>query len=151
MIEILIVGVIVVAILGAFVLIVRWGMKAKDQTIAATDIISATRAELATSRHENDRLEFELKTTKDALTDSERRVGLLSKELADAMERSSLGAGLAANDIRGRVLRAAEAARARSAGDPVPASAGPAVPDAEAASGSATASLHVLDPIDVLR
>ncbi len=134
---------------AALVFVMRWGMKAKDETIAAMTLISAMRGQLAAASTDAEQTEFELKTTKDALVESERRAELLAKELTDAMERVSLGAGLAAADVRGRVLRAAEAARARGAGA-LPAKPDEAVPDAEAASGTEDSTLRPLTPIDVL-
>jgi len=137
-------------VVAALVLVMRWGMRAKDETMAAMTMLSATRDQLASVAAQAERDAFEIKATKEALATAERRIELLSKELADAMERSSLGAGLADNDVRGRVLRAAQAARARGQ-DGLPAQSVEVVPDPAAARRSDSADLPPLTPIDVLR
>ena len=149
MIQVIIIAAVFLAMIAALVFVTRWGMRAKDSQVAAVDMLAKTREELGTARNENESMAFEIRALRAAVTESERRVELLSKELADAMERVSLGAGLDAADVRNRVLRAAEAARARSAGQ-VPAKPGATVPDKEAASGGDPPAVHDLKPIDVL-
>jgi hypothetical protein len=84
-----------------------------------------------------ERTAYELEVTQKALAAANLRAATLEEELAHAFEQSDLGAGLAASDARGRVLRLVgkwgEAARTRS---PLPAEPDDAVPDEPAADAS---------------
>lgn len=74
-------------------------------------------AQVATEA-EQERTAFELDVTKKALTAANMRASALEEELKHALEQPRLGAGLAASDASGRVLRIVgkwgEAAAARS-------------------------------------
>lgn len=122
----------------ALALAVRWGMSAKDGEIAAVKATSEVRETLAAKTTEGERVAFELKITKDANATLERLNEALSEELADAIEKSSLGAGLAAGDVHGRLLRIAKAHHAARARDSVPAEPTVEVSDEAASSGPAS-------------
>lgn len=81
--------------------------------------------DLATAHGEIERAEFEMRAVTAALTAEKERTAALERSLIDAIETDDLGAGLADDDVRGRVLRIVEASRARAGGE-VPAE--PAAP-----------------------
>ncbi|MGE0206154.1 MAG: hypothetical protein AB7E70_19470 [Hyphomicrobiaceae bacterium] len=92
-----------------------------------------------------ERAEFSLGVTKHALDESERERIALGKELADALESTSPGDGLASTDVRGRLRRIAERAARAKSGGAVPAVAADEVPDASATDGAGPAGLPPLE------
>lgn len=92
-----------------------------------------------------ERAEFELGVTKQSLDESEREREALGKELADALDATDPGDGLAADDWRSRLRRIAERAARAKGGGALPAVASEAVPDASAADGAGPAALPPLE------
>lgn len=91
-----------------------------------------------------ERAEYQFAQAKQALIDADETIQRMSKELDDALDATQPGDGLAAGDIRSRVRRIAEAARAKSRGA-LPAVASEAVPDAPTAPGAAATALPPLE------
>lgn len=141
------------AVVG-LVLVVRWGMSAKDGEVSAIRSGSAASEECIRERAAHERTKYELEVTRKALAAANIRAQTLGEELSSALEQSHLGDGLVAGDVPGRLSRIAERwAEAAAARDPLPASEVRAVPagnDAPASGTSAT-NVHALTPIDVLR
>lgn len=92
-----------------------------------------------------ERAEFQLGVTKQALDESEREREALGKELADALDATDPGDGLASTDWRSRLRRIAERAARAKGGGALPATADEAVPDAAATSGAGAAALPPLE------
>jgi hypothetical protein len=135
-----------VAAIGAMAWLTYRGDKRNDRIIAESDVLAAARVELNKQTIRAERAEFELASTKDVLATSERVTDALAKELADAIEKTSLGTGLAAADVRSRVLRIAQAHRARVASSGVRADPGAPMPDEETTERTEPASLPVVAP-----
>lgn len=108
---------------------------------AARTATADEREDHVATRGEMERTKFELAATKSRLADTERMNAALQEVLADVQATDP---ALPVGDVRARVLRAAQQARAAAAGNPVPASAADKVPDAPAAGGAHPA----LMPID---
>jgi len=145
------VALVAVAILAgtlavALALSVRWGMKAKDSDASRALLLADEKTAHGKTTIRAERAEFEGAKDKDALAIMTKRAETLAEELADARARTSLGAGLAPDDVRGRVLREAGASEA---GDPLPAQPGAALPDKPAAAETISGAVSGL--IDVLR
>lgn len=123
---------VVAAAVGGLIWATRAALRAKDGALEDRARTADTLFDLATAHGEIERAEFELKATTAALQAEKERTAALERSLIDAIETDDLGAGLADDDVRGRVLRIVEASRAR-AGNEVPAEPAAAVSDVPAA------------------
>jgi hypothetical protein len=112
-----------------------------------TDLIASGKREVALQLS-YDRAAFDLEVMREQTTAAQHRITVLEKGLADALSRSSLGAGLAPDDVDGRLWRAAEAG---ATGDPLPAVAVEPVPDAKPAATGETVAAAVHGYISELR
>lgn len=133
----------------ALALVIRALITAKNAETGAIDSEATEHIEHGETRLKLERSEFELDATRKALTAMATRAETLVKELAHAMERSSLGAGLKPDDVDGRLLQAARNAEAETARGPLHPDPGASVPVDRASSetGAGAVPRH----IDVLR
>jgi hypothetical protein len=137
--------------LVAILLLVRWGMRAKDGEMGAVNAGAAERVDHGKTKVLLERRDYELEKATAALDAMTKRAELLAKELSNAISRTSLGDGLAPADVDGRLLRlASEAEAARGEVSPV-ATSGLSDGTPRATAGTDTTGVHALDPIDVLR
>lgn len=143
---ILAVGGLVGAIAALVWLAVR-GDRRNDAIRAADKRTAEVTEERDVQRLRAERAELERDMERRDREELERVNRALTEELADAIENVSLGAGLLPGDVRGRLLRLAQA---RAAGGAVRADADEAVPDGEAAGGPARPDLPPLEDPRVL-
>lgn len=99
--------------------------------------MSSLQTELLGVTLDRDRVRFELDETKAALADASKRLAALEEVLTD--EAPPLSTGLAADDVRGRLLRRAQAAAGAASGGSVSANAGQAVSPSKPSDGAGTA------------
>lgn len=140
-------AVALIAVCVAATLALRWGMRAKDAEMGAVQSESAEHIEHGETRLRLERAEYERDKFRDYADDERKRADKLEKELHDALARNPLGAGLADDDVDGRLLRLAS--EAGSAAHGVPAQPGGVVPVGAATVETITGAVH--RHIDVLK
>lgn len=142
-----------VTVAGAIVALV-WlsyrGDKRNDAIRAADARTAEVREQLGVQVLETERAKFERNAEQAKRQEVEAINEAITKELADAIETVSVGAGLLPGDVRGRLLRIAQARQAAARRGALSAGAGEAVHQPTATGGSDTANVPAVDSRDVL-
>lgn len=132
---------ILAGLLGVIVaLVTRWAFSAKDQAHAAVKREVTEMGEHALTKLALAQSDFERDKHKAALAVAEATITKLTEELSHA---PLLGAGLAPDDVDGRLRRLA-AREAGATGDSLPAESGAVVPAGPATVEAGTADLRII-------